>query len=68
MSADNRQGNRHEIKNNLSSKNPAFVDAVTQKNVELTISDIRKKSAVLAELESKGAIKIAGSMYNWKQR
>jgi carbonic anhydrase len=30
----------------------------------LTIGDIRKQSAVLAELESKGAIKIAGSMYN----
>jgi carbonic anhydrase len=30
----------------------------------LTMGDIRKKSAVLAELEAKGAIKIAGSMYN----
>ena len=46
------------------SKNAAFVDAVARKNVELTMADIRKKSAVLAELESKGAIKIAGSMYN----
>jgi len=52
------------FKGEQSSKNAAFVDAVAQKNVELTMADIRKKSAVLAELESKGAIKIAGSMYN----
>lgn len=52
------------FKGDQSSKNAAFVDAVAQKNVELTIGEIRKKSAVLAELESKGAIKIAGSMYN----
>ncbi len=37
---------------------------MAQKNVELTIADIRKKSPVLAELESKGTIKIAGAMYN----
>lgn len=35
-----------------------------QKTVALTMADIRKKSPVLAELESKGAIKIAGAMYN----
>ena len=52
------------FKGDLSSKNAAYVDAVAQKNVELTIADIRKKSPVLAELESKGAIKIVGSMYN----
>jgi carbonic anhydrase len=53
-----------KFKGEQSSKNVAFVDAVAQKNVELTIGEIRKKSAVLAELESKGAIKIAGAMYN----
>ena len=52
------------LKGEPSSKNAAFVDAVAQKNVELTMGDIRKKSAVLAELEAKNAIKIAGSMYN----
>ena len=52
------------FKGEASSKNAAYVDAVAQKNVELTMADIRKKSPVLAELESKGAIKIAGSMYN----
>ena len=52
------------FKGELSSKNGAYVDAVAQKNVELTMADIRKKSPVLAELESKGMIKIAGAMYN----
>src|SRR5262245_51800412 len=47
-----------------SSKNYAFVDAVARKNVELTKASIRKNSPVLAEMESSGAIKIVGSMYN----
>jgi carbonic anhydrase len=51
-------------KGELTSKNGPYVDAVAQKNVELAIADIRKKSPVLAELESKGTIKIAGAMYN----
>jgi carbonic anhydrase len=47
-----------------TSKNYAFVDAVARKNVEITVADIRKDSPVLAEMESSGAIKIAGAMYN----
>ncbi|NOJ40287.1 carbonic anhydrase family protein [Bradyrhizobium australiense] len=47
-----------------SAKNYAFVDAVARKNVELTVANIRKDSPVLAELESKGSIKIAGAMYH----
>lgn len=47
-----------------TSKNYTFVDMVAHKNVEVTIADIHKQSPVLAELESKGAIKIAGAMYN----
>ncbi len=47
-----------------TSKNYAFVDAVARKNVELTMSNIRKDSPVLAEMESHGTIKIAGAMYN----
>ena len=47
-----------------TSKNYAFVDAVARKNVELTISSIRKDSPVLAAMESSGAIKIAGAMYS----
>ena len=47
-----------------TSKNYAFVDAVARKNVEITMANIRKGSPVLAEMESNGAIKIAGAMYN----
>lgn len=47
-----------------TSKNYAFVDAVARKNVEITIANIRKESPVLAGMESSGAIKIAGAMYN----
>src|ERR1700704_2750804 len=46
------------------AKNDPFVDAVARKNVEITMADIRKGSPVLAEMESNGAIKIAGAMYN----
>jgi carbonic anhydrase len=47
-----------------SATNYAFVDAVARKNVELTIANIRQQSPVLADLESSGAIKIVGAMYN----
>jgi carbonic anhydrase len=47
-----------------SSANPAFVDAVARKNVELTVATIRGNSPILRDLESAKAIKVAGSMYN----
>ena len=47
-----------------SSKNYDFVDAVARKNVELTMTDVRRRSPVLMELETSGAIKIVGAMYN----
>jgi carbonic anhydrase len=47
-----------------SAKNYAFVDAVARTNVQITMDNVRKNSAVLADLESKGTIKIAGAMYN----
>jgi carbonic anhydrase len=47
-----------------SAKNYPFVNAVARKNVELTVANVRKGSAVLAELEANRAIKIAGAMYN----
>ena len=47
-----------------TSKNYAFVDAVARKNVELTTNAIRSGSPVLKEMESSGAIRIAGAMYN----
>jgi carbonic anhydrase len=47
-----------------TAKNYGFVDAVARTNVAMTVSNIRRDSPVLAELETKGAIKITGAMYN----
>src|SRR6267142_4886084 len=47
-----------------SAKNYAYVDAVARKNVELTMAGIHSRSAVIAELETTGAVKIAGAMYS----
>lgn len=57
VSATQYQGER-------SSKNYGFVDAVARKNVELTMTEMRRGSAVLADLERSGAIRIAGAMYD----
>ena len=38
--------------------------AVARKNVELTMASIRTNSPVLRDMESQGAIDIAGAMYN----
>ncbi len=53
-----------EYRGERSAKNYAFVDAVARKNVELTIVEIRSRSAVLSELASAGEIKMVGAMYN----
>ncbi len=47
-----------------SAKNYGFVDTVARKNVELTMADIRRRSAVLADLETSRAVRIVGAMYN----
>jgi carbonic anhydrase len=47
-----------------SAKNPAFVDAVARRNVELTTAEIRRRSLVLADLEASRAARIVGAMYN----
>ncbi|MFK7852206.1 MAG: carbonic anhydrase family protein [Akkermansiaceae bacterium] len=47
-----------------TSKNKEFVDAVIDKNVRLTVADIRKRSKVLADLEKEGKIKIVGALYS----
>ena len=57
VSATRYQGER-------SAKNYEFVDVVARKNVELTMADIRRRSAILAGLETSGAVKIVGGMYN----
>jgi carbonic anhydrase len=53
-----------EFKGERSSSNPAFVDAVAQKHVELTVAQIRSRSPVLQELEARGAIKLTAAMYD----
>jgi carbonic anhydrase len=47
-----------------SAENAEFVDLVARKNVELTMGNIRKNSAVIAELERAGTVKIAGAFYD----
>lgn len=51
-------------KDKRNSKNSDFVDAVIEKNVRMTVADLRKRSAVLAELEKSGAIKLVGGVYS----
>jgi carbonic anhydrase len=47
-----------------SSKNAAFVDRVAENNVRLAISNIRKQSPILREMERKGEIAIVGGMHD----
>jgi carbonic anhydrase len=47
-----------------SSKNAAYVDAVARTNVVVTLDNIRRRSPILADLEKKGSIRIAGAMYD----
>lgn len=47
-----------------NSKNSEFVDRVAEKNVRLTMDNIRQRSDVLREMEDEGSIKIVGGMYD----
>ena len=47
-----------------TAANEEFVDAVARTNVALTMADIRSRSTVLREMESEGALVIAGAMYD----
>lgn len=49
-----------------NSKHAPFVEAVVKQNVVTTISDIRKNSPILAELEKSGTIRIVGGIYSLK--
>lgn len=40
------------------------VDTVAEENVRKTIRDIREKSAVIADLEKQGKVKVVGAMYD----
>lgn len=43
--------------------NLAYMEAVTNSNIRLTIENIRKESPILKEMEDKGEIKIVGAEY-----
>lgn len=47
-----------------NSQNAEFVDAVSEKNVLITIENIRERSRVLADMEEKGEVMIVGAMYD----
>nr|WP_299071970.1 carbonic anhydrase family protein [uncultured Allomuricauda sp.] len=47
-----------------TSKNIDFVNAVAEKNVRMTIDNIRTQSPVLKEMEDNGEILIVGGMYD----
>ena len=47
-----------------NSKNLEFVDAVSEKNVELTIENIRNMSPILKEMEENNEIDIVGAIYD----
>lgn len=51
-------------KGERNSKNADFVAKVVEKNVRMTVDDIRKRSTVLAGLEKEGKIKIVGAIYS----
>jgi carbonic anhydrase len=52
--------------NERTSKNIDFVNSVAEKNVYMTMDNIRSQSAVLKEMEDNGEIKIVGAMYDIK--
>lgn len=47
-----------------NSSNVEFVEKVATMNVELSVKEIRKRSAILKEMEDKGEIIIVGGMYD----
>ncbi|KJJ38795.1 carbonic anhydrase family protein [Aequorivita vladivostokensis] len=47
-----------------NSKNLDFVDAVAEKNVTLTVDNIRNMSPILKEMEDNNEIDIVGAMYD----
>ena len=49
-----------------NSGNIDFVNDVAEKNVYMTMDNIRERSAVLKEMEDNGEIKIVGGMYDIK--
>ncbi len=55
-----------DYKEDQTSANPEFVHLVAEKNVRLTMADIRERSPIMKELEDQGQLKIAGALYDMK--
>ena len=53
-----------DVPGERNSKNTAFVEAVSEANVRLTVERIRELSPILRDLENAGKIKIAGCIYD----
>ena len=53
-----------DFKGEKSSKNPAYVHAVCENNVRLTIDQIRKRSEILKQMEDNRQILIVGGIYD----
>lgn len=51
-------------KEEVKSSNATFAEAVTHKNVKLTVEKIRRLSPLLREMEQKGQILIQGAIYD----
>jgi carbonic anhydrase len=51
-------------KSDRSSKNNAFVQSVTEKNVVLTVHRIRERSPILLDMVNKAEIGLVGAMYD----
>ena len=53
-----------DFKGERSSKNLAYLEAVTKQNVSATIANIRRNSPILKEMEANGELKIVGAEYH----
>jgi carbonic anhydrase len=53
-----------DVPGERNSKNTAFVEAVSETNVRLTMERIRELSPILRDLENAGKIQIAGCIYD----
>jgi len=54
----------HDVPGERNSKNTAFVEAVAETNVRLTVQKIRELSPILKGMESEGKIQIVGCVYD----
>jgi carbonic anhydrase len=53
-----------EVSGERNADNPEFVQKVAEKNVALTIQQIKEKSPILKEMLGQGSIDIVGGMYD----